>query len=220
MACRAGAACGPTPSNPSWNPAVSARSWHGATRRSTTARCESWTPSPPASTSTTTSSPASPRSRRLPHDIASRSTTSASRCSITTGRQLRDYGLSGSAVVMLDGDCSFRNCPPQTRIWWGAYLGTPDELLVSGTVGEVGARDRRTARRGARPARLDHGHLPVATRRLTVAPWQDQPHGELPPARSADRGGAVGGHPRSFPASASSAGTPRWRGSASSSSSR
>jgi precorrin-6A synthase len=59
---------------------------------------------------------------------------------VTTGRQLRDYGLSGSAVVMLDGDCSFRNCPPQTRIWWGAYLGTPDELLVSGTVGEVGSR--------------------------------------------------------------------------------
>ncbi len=25
-----------------------------------------------------------------------------------------------------------------TRIWWGAYLGTPDELLVAGTVGEVG----------------------------------------------------------------------------------
>ena len=59
---------------------------------------------------------------------------------VTTGRQLRDNGLSGSAVVMLDGDCSFRNCPPQTRIWWGAYLGTPDELLVSGTVGEVGSR--------------------------------------------------------------------------------
>ena len=51
-------------------------------------------------------------------------------------------------------------------------------------------------------------------------PWQDQRHGELPPARRADRGRAVGGHPRSFPASASSAGTPRWRGSASSSSSR
>jgi precorrin-6A synthase len=58
---------------------------------------------------------------------------------ITTGRQLRDNGLSGSAVVMLDGDCSFRNCPPETRIWWGAYLGTPDELLISGTVGEVGS---------------------------------------------------------------------------------
>lgn len=59
---------------------------------------------------------------------------------ITTGRQLRDNGLSGSAVVMLDGDCSFQQCPPDTRIWWGAYLGTPDELLVSGTVGETGER--------------------------------------------------------------------------------
>lgn len=57
---------------------------------------------------------------------------------ITTGRQLRAHGLSGSAVVMLDGDCAFLHCPPQTRIWWGAYLGTPDELLVAGTVGEVG----------------------------------------------------------------------------------
>jgi precorrin-6A synthase len=59
---------------------------------------------------------------------------------ITTGRRLRDNGLSGSAVVMLDGDCSFQQCPPSSRIWWGAYLGTPDELLVSGTVGEVGAK--------------------------------------------------------------------------------
>src|SRR5579875_2182863 len=59
---------------------------------------------------------------------------------ITTGRQLRAHGLSGSAVVMLDGDCSFRECPPDTRIWWGAYLGTGDELLVAGTVGEVGER--------------------------------------------------------------------------------
>ena len=59
---------------------------------------------------------------------------------ITTGRQLRAHGLSGSAVVMLDGDCSFRGCPADTRIWWGAYLGTDDEMLVSGTVGEVGER--------------------------------------------------------------------------------
>ena len=59
---------------------------------------------------------------------------------ITTGRQLRANGLSGSAVVMLDGDCAFLECAPQTRIWWGAYLGSPDELLVAGTVGEVGSR--------------------------------------------------------------------------------
>jgi precorrin-6A synthase len=59
---------------------------------------------------------------------------------ITTGRRLREHGLARSAVVMLDGDCSFQVCPPGTRIWWGAYLGTGDELLVAGTVGEVGAR--------------------------------------------------------------------------------
>jgi len=59
---------------------------------------------------------------------------------VTTGRQLRETGLAGSAVVMLDGDCAFLQCPPETRIWWGAYLGTPDELLVAGSVGEVGAR--------------------------------------------------------------------------------
>jgi precorrin-6A synthase len=59
---------------------------------------------------------------------------------ITTGRQLRSNGLTGSAVVMLDGDCAFLDCPPQTRIWLGAYLGTPDELLAAGTVGEVGER--------------------------------------------------------------------------------
>jgi precorrin-6A synthase len=51
---------------------------------------------------------------------------------------LRATGLSGAAVVMLDGDCAFLECPPETNIWWGAYLGTPDELLVAGTVGGVG----------------------------------------------------------------------------------
>jgi precorrin-6A synthase len=57
---------------------------------------------------------------------------------ITTGRRLRASGLSGAAVVMLDGDCAFLTCAPDTNIWWGAYLGTPDELLMAGTVGAVG----------------------------------------------------------------------------------
>jgi precorrin-6A synthase len=74
---------------------------------------------------------------------------------ITTGRQLRSTGLSGSAVVMLDGDCAFLGCPPQTRIWWGAYLGTSDELLVAGTVGEVGARIAATRAE----ARARHGWI-------------------------------------------------------------
>jgi len=62
---------------------------------------------------------------------------------ITTGRQLRKRGMEGparSVIVMLDAECSFQVCPHDTRIWWGAYLGTDDELLVAGTVGEVGTR--------------------------------------------------------------------------------
>jgi precorrin-6A synthase len=59
---------------------------------------------------------------------------------ITTGRRLRAEGLSGASVVMLDGDCAFVDCAPGTLIWWGAYLGTPDEILLAGTVGDVGQR--------------------------------------------------------------------------------
>lgn len=68
---------------------------------------------------------------------------------ITTGRQLRTHGLSGSAVVMLDADCSFLRCAADTRIWWGAYLGTEHEMLVSGTVEGVGSQivDLRTGGR-------------------------------------------------------------------------
>ena len=57
---------------------------------------------------------------------------------ITTGRRLAEF--TGTVVVMLDADCAFRSCPPDTDIWWGAYLGTEHELLVSGTVGGVGDR--------------------------------------------------------------------------------
>lgn len=58
---------------------------------------------------------------------------------ITTGRRLRAEGLrEGSTVVMLDSECSFRNVDPETFIWWGAYLGLPDETLLSGRVGVIG----------------------------------------------------------------------------------
>ena len=81
---------------------------------------------------------------------------------ITTGRRLAADGLAGSAVVMLDGDCAFRSCPPETRIWWGAYLGTPDELLVSGTVGEVGEKIAELRAEARATPRLDHGHVSAA----------------------------------------------------------
>jgi precorrin-6A synthase len=57
---------------------------------------------------------------------------------LTTGRKLAPEFV-GTVVVMLDGDCAFRKCPPDTRIWWGAYLGTEHELLVAGSVGDVGS---------------------------------------------------------------------------------
>lgn len=60
---------------------------------------------------------------------------------ITTGRRLREDGLTaGSTVVMLDAGCAFTTAPADTYIWWGAYLGMPAETLISGRVGEVGAR--------------------------------------------------------------------------------
>ena len=46
-------------------------------------------------------------------------------------------------------------------IYWGAYLGTPDEMLVAGDARRGGRRDRARARRGARAQGLDHGHLPA-----------------------------------------------------------
>jgi precorrin-6A synthase len=60
---------------------------------------------------------------------------------ITTGRRLAGGMPPGldNVVVMLDGDCAFRNVEDDTvQIYWGAYLGTPDELLLSGPVTKVG----------------------------------------------------------------------------------
>ena len=72
---------------------------------------------------------------------------------ITTGRQLRDHGWPTSAdtiAVMLDGECSFRDIDPAgVTIWWGAYLGMPEQVLVSGLLAEVAERivqQRQTAR--------------------------------------------------------------------------
>lgn len=71
---------------------------------------------------------------------------------ITTGRRLREEGLGpGSTVVMLDADCAFTTTPADTLIWWGAYLGMPDETLLSGRVGDIGGEI--VARRGELRAR-------------------------------------------------------------------
>jgi len=72
---------------------------------------------------------------------------------ITTGRQLRDHGWPVSAdtvAVMLDGHCAFQHLPPEgTTIWWGAYLGMPQQMCIAGPLAEVSAqiqRERQAAR--------------------------------------------------------------------------
>ena len=41
-------------------------------------------------------------------------------------------------VVMLDGKQAFASIDPAgLDIYWGAYLGTPEQLLVSGPLGDV-----------------------------------------------------------------------------------
>jgi precorrin-6A synthase len=63
---------------------------------------------------------------------------------ITTGRRLAE-GLPEDAddvVVMLDADCAFARFP-ELDIYWGAYVGTQDELLVAGRVGDVADEIRR-----------------------------------------------------------------------------
>jgi precorrin-6A synthase len=74
---------------------------------------------------------------------------------ITTARKLRDGRPDGidDVVVMLDADCSFLELPGDVQIWWGAYLGMPDELLLAGTIADVGAeikraRDEARSRKG------------------------------------------------------------------------
>lgn len=59
---------------------------------------------------------------------------------ITTGRKLAAGFPDGvdSVVVLLDGEDTYRRFVDQDmEIYWGAYLGTPDEILISGKVADV-----------------------------------------------------------------------------------
>ncbi|MEV0093663.1 precorrin-6A synthase (deacetylating) [Streptomyces sp. NPDC050738] len=62
---------------------------------------------------------------------------------ITTGRRLAEGWPEGvdDVVVMLDAHQSFRHHIDQDPvIYWGAYVGTSDEILVSGRLSEVAER--------------------------------------------------------------------------------
>jgi precorrin-6A synthase len=58
---------------------------------------------------------------------------------ITTGRKLKE-GFpenADSVIVMLDGQAAFKNVDGDMEIFWGAYIGTADEILVSGKLSDV-----------------------------------------------------------------------------------
>lgn len=78
---------------------------------------------------------------------------------ITTGRRLRDHGWPDGAdtvVVMLDGEASFTTIDGLgVYIWWGAYLGMPEEILLNGKLSEIGP----TIARVRCEARTDHGWI-------------------------------------------------------------
>lgn len=63
---------------------------------------------------------------------------------VTTGRQLRDRGWPDgveTVVVMLDGGTAFQSLDAkELHIWWGAYLGMPHQMILSGALTEMSSK--------------------------------------------------------------------------------
>jgi precorrin-6A synthase len=75
---------------------------------------------------------------------------------LTTGRKAMEGLPEGvDSVVMLDGDQAFAHVPGDYDIFWGAYLGTKDEILVSGRLADV--KDKIEKKRAK--ARKAHGWI-------------------------------------------------------------
>ena len=78
---------------------------------------------------------------------------------IMTGRNLRDDGWPNTVktvVVMLDGDCSFDQLDGKDyTIWWGAFLGMPEQILASGPLHQC-CEDIKVLRANAR---AEHGWI-------------------------------------------------------------
>lgn len=84
--------------------------------------------------------------------------TLAAPVTITTGRNLRDHGWPTGATtlaVMLDKGGAFTVLPPDTEIWWGAYVGMPEETLIHGPLTQVSEEILSTRAR----LRAQHGWI-------------------------------------------------------------
>lgn len=76
---------------------------------------------------------------------------------ITTGRRLAEDipPEASDVVVMLDGSCTFNQLDEDLDIYWGAYVGTPHEILRAGRLREV----REEITRVRAEARARHGWI-------------------------------------------------------------
>lgn len=85
--------------------------------------------------------------------------TLAAPVTITTGRQLRDHGWPEGATtlaVMLDKGGAFTAIDAgNTHIWWGAYVGMPEETLIQGPLAQVSDTILATRAR----MRAEHGWI-------------------------------------------------------------
>jgi len=77
---------------------------------------------------------------------------------ITTGRQLLQGWPEGAdtLVIMLDGNCSFQSLDPTgISIWWAAYVGMPEQIILSGDLAATGPQIIETRAK----ARAAHGWI-------------------------------------------------------------
>ncbi len=78
---------------------------------------------------------------------------------VTTGRRIREEGwpdMAAKVAVMLDGECSFQSLEmADYDIWWGAYVGMKEEILIKGPLIDVAREILETRAQ----ARADHGWI-------------------------------------------------------------
>ncbi|MGY6411980.1 MAG: precorrin-6A synthase (deacetylating) [Alkalilacustris sp.] len=95
---------------------------------------------------------------------------------VTTGRRLRADGWPAgvdTVAVMLDGGGAYESLyPAGITIWWGAYLGMPQEMTLAGPLSHLAPRIAQT--RAA--ARARHGWImDVYLMRRTPRPAKETP---------------------------------------------
>lgn len=90
---------------------------------------------------------------------------------VTTGRHLREKGWPDGVdtlVILLDGECSFTHIDPEgVQIYWGAYVGMPEQILRAGALSDMADEIIHTRAK----ARKQHGWImDIYLLRRTILP--------------------------------------------------